>query len=636
MSQARQRGIFSRVMRSIFMIFTGYFALLGILVTTVSLLIGIGIYKKLKSPDGFDVKPKQAAAPVEIDDSILKITIDRGIVSETLSDRQKLFSQIFASEMPMTLGELDAGLRHAAEDKRVKGILIDVENGGADFVTTSALRRSLLKYQASEKPLFVHLNEGDTLLYYLASTASKINLAPVSGLSIPGPAFQLTYFGAALKKLGVELEVVRAGKFKSAMEPFVLDQPSPETLEMYGAIEGSLRSTLIEGIATGRKKTKEQVDAWLKRSMFTSQQSLQQGLVDRIGYLPQWVDEIKAEVKAKNVIDLDKYNSATEDMDSSRKAPLMGSGEEPSIALIEASGEIVMDAGGESSGRITPKGLIPQLKWARERDAVKAVVLRIDSPGGSALASDLIWDEVRKLSEKKPLVVSMGAVAASGGYYIAAPATLIVAEPTTITGSIGVIGAAPKGLQVAEKWGVSFHLITQSERKSYLNFSTRSSDQDKQILGESIDETYNAFVNKVASGRKQDPQHIFAIAQGRVYTGLEATKLGLVDKLGGRDEAIREAEVLAKLDPEKLNKMERYEPEDESMLDCLIGGSFWECVKEMRSGARSGLASLKESSTQPGLRLPLATVEQIERLLNDSSVLAYWPGAVVWTPGKGR
>lgn len=636
MSQARQRGIFSRLLRSLFMIFTGYFALLGILVTTVSLLIGIGIYKKLNNVEGFGDQPKKVVVPSEINDSVLKITIDRGIVSESLSDRQKIFSQIFSSELPLSIDELKAVLRHAGSDKRVKAVLLDIESGGADFVTTSALRRALLDYRKSEKPLYVHLNEGDTLLYYLASTANKINLAPVSGLSLPGPAFQLTYFGAALKKLGVELEVVRAGKFKSAMEPFVLDAPSAETIEMYGAIESSLRGTLVDGISLSRKKTKDEVNAWLKRSLFTSQQSLQQGLVDRLGYLPQFIEDVKIESKAQNVIEYRKYRSATKDMDDGNKAPVMGSGDEPSIAYIEASGEIAMDGGSDGDGKITPKNLIKELIWARDREAVKAVVFRIDSPGGSALASDLIWDEVRKLCEKKPVVVSMGAVAASGGYYIAAPATMIVAEPTTITGSIGVIGAAPKALQVAEKWGVSFHLITQSDRKSYLNLGTKSSETDKQILGESIDETYNAFVNKVATGRKQDPQHIFAIAQGRVYTGLEASKIGLVDKLGGKDEAIREAEILAKFDPEKVNKIERFEEGDENIFDCLVDGSPWNCLKEIRSGAMSGLKKSQITVQSGSLRKSMQTLETLEAILNDSTVLAYWPGAVNWTPGKGR
>ena len=631
MNKPRQRGIFSRLLRSVFMIFTGYFALLGILVTLVTLLIGVGIYKKLSESEVVLNQGTTIRSP-DLEDSIVKITVDRGITSASLTDRQKFFSSIFAEELPLFAKELEVTLRRAAVDKRVKGVLLDLQNGGADFITTSALRRSLAEYQKSQKPLYVNMNEGDTLLYYLASGADNINLAPVSGITIPGPAFQLMYFGSALQKIGVEMEVIKAGKFKSAMEPFVLDAPSPETLEMYGALEVNLRSTLLDAISEGRKKTRDEVNTWLKRSLFTSQQSLSMGLVDRLGYLPQWIDEIKQETQAKNIVDFSKYLNGSEEFEEQKLAPNMGSGA-PSLALIEASGEIVMDAGGDAEGKITPKNLIKELIWAREQDDVKAVVLRIDSPGGSALASDLIWDEVRKLAEKKPLVVSMASVAASGGYYIAAPAALILAEPTTITGSIGVIGASVKGLGVPEKWGVNFHIISESDRKQYLNFGSRSSEQDKQIIGESISETYKAFVTKVATGRKQDPNHIYAIAEGRVYTGLEASKIGLVDKLGGLTDAVREAKLLAKLDPELLYPLNRYEPEDESLMDCLVGGSAWQCVKDFRKGVQSEVSAL---TVNPLLRTPLEKWEAVRGMVQESQILTYWPGQVNWTARKGN
>ncbi|RZA19478.1 MAG: hypothetical protein EOP10_19550, partial [Proteobacteria bacterium] len=490
MNKPRQRGIFARLMRSIFMIFTGYFALLGILVTAFVLLIGIGIYSKLKESEKSATKTTVAAAP-QVDDAIIQIKIEHGITSQSLSERQKFFSAIFSENVPTSVKELEIVLRRAAVDARVKGVFLDLENGSSDFITTTALRRALIDFQKSKKPLYVHMNEGDTMSYFLASSANKINLAPVSGITIPGPSFQLMYFGSALKKLGVEMEVVRAGKYKSAMEPFVADAPSAETIEMYGAIESNLRSILLDAVSEGRKKTRDEVDGWFKRSLFTSQQSLSKGLVDRLGYVPQFVDEIQKEAAAKNIVDYDDYLSGSEKLDSEKNAPDMGAGAS-SLALIEATGEIVMDAGGDSDGKITPTHLIKELVWASNKDSVKAVVLRIDSPGGSALASDLIWDEVRKLAAKKPVIVSMASVAASGGYYIAAPATMIMAEPTTITGSIGVIGAAIKGLGVPEKWGVNFHIISQSERKGYLNFGSKSTEADKTILGESIDETYNA------------------------------------------------------------------------------------------------------------------------------------------------
>jgi protease-4 len=631
MNQPRQRGILVRLLRSIFMIFTGYFALLGLLVTAFVLLIGIGIYSKLKEVDKPTANSSLVVAP-QVDEAIVQIKIEHGITSDSLSDRQKFFSMLFADDVPASVKDLEVALRRAADDSRIKGVFLDLENGGSDFITTTALRRALSDYQKSKKPLWVHLNEGDTMSYFLASTADKINLAPVSGITIPGPSFQLMYFGSALKKLGVELEVVRAGKYKSAMEPYVLDAPSPETLEMYGAIETHLRAILLDAVAEGRKKTRDEVEGWFKRSLFTSQQSLSGGLVDRLGYVPQFVEEIQKQVKAKNIVELDDYLSASANLDKQKNAPNMGAGA-PSLALIEAKGEIVMEADGDSDSKITPAYLIKELKWDAKDDGVKAVVLRIDSPGGSALASDLIWDEVRKLAEKKPVIVSMASVAASGGYYIAAPATLIVAEPTTITGSIGVIGAAVKGLGVPEKWGVNFHLVSQSDRRSYLNFGSKSTEQDKAILGESIDETYNAFVNKVATGRKQDPAHIFAIAQGRVYTGVEASKIGLVDKLGGLTDAIREAKILAKLDPELLYPLSRYEPEDESLIDCVTGGSPLQCLREFKKGTRLKLEGL---AVHPRLMSPMKHWETLESLILGSEVLAYWPGQVDWSSRKGH
>lgn len=616
MSEARQRGIFGRLIHSLFVIVTSYFAILGLIVTVSGLLIAVAIYKGITEQE-----KKEKVAAADYDQVLLEIPIDRRIIDESVSKKDELLAQLFSDELPYSLKNLQDSLRRAAEDKRILGVVLDIQYGGGSMSTITALRDSFLEFSKSNKPLYVHMSEADSLLYYLGSAGTKINLAPVSGLSIPGPAFQLTYFASALQKLGVEMEVVRAGKYKSAMEPFVLDQPSPETLEMYGAIESSLRSTLVDAIAAGRKKDKLIVEGWLKRSLFTTQQAVNQGLVDRIGYLSDWLEELKAETKAKDVIAVDDYVEKSKAIDESHAAPVNIGGDSDSIAVIEAKGEIVMASGKASDDLISPKDINKELKWARDEGHVKAVILRVDSPGGSALASDLIWDEVRKLAAVKPVVVSMGSVAASGGYYISAPATLIMAEPTTITGSIGVIGAIPKGLKFSEKWGVSFHVVSESDRKNYLNFGSPSSEQDKQILGESIDEVYGAFVHKVAEGRKQDPAHIREIAQGRVYTGEEALKLKLVDKLGGFDDALREAKELAKLDSSKLYPLEYYEPESKSVMDRV-----WDAIP---GGQRGRLSAMLESVGFAPLQ-PLQAIERLQLLMEDSTVLAYWPGSLTW------
>lgn len=606
-----------RILRKIFMVLTGYFALLGLSVTVFSVLAGIFIYRHI-DVEGVGKKTDGRAGKAPIEDVIVRMTLDRPLSVDSIDERSRLFSQIFGEDLPIMVDDLQLALRRAASDARVKAVLLDVQNSSADLSTLSSLRRSLEQYVSSQKPLFVHLNEGDSAFYYLGSAGSKINLAPVSGLTIPGPTLQLTYFGSALQKLGVQLEVVKAGKYKSAMESFIQDSPSPETTEMYQAIEASLRESLVSAIASGRKKSPDEVAQWLRRSLFTSQQALSQGLVDRVGYLVDWEEDLKNESQAKAFVDLDAYLGASDSLDESRY-----SGDDQSLGLIEANGEIVMGSSGSSTDVITPERMIEQLHWAKDDPKIKAVVLRIDSPGGSALASDLIWDEVKKLSAQKPLVVSMGSVAASGGYYIAAPASLIIAEPTTITGSIGVIGAIPKGLDVAEKWGVHFHVITGSDRRNYLNFGTQSSPEDKALLAESITETYDTFVKKVAEGRKQAPERIAGIAEGRVYTGAEAQKLGLVDRLGGLREAMQAAKELAKLDTEKLYSVQRYRPKAKNLLDCLVESSVWECLGEIQGESKLGFTGTARRS--------LEALERVERLLGESGVLTYWPGSVSWS-----
>ncbi len=626
MGDAKNRGFLGRLLRSLFVIITSYLALVGLMVTVLGILLGLVLYRAANQygkDSALKAVKGQMVGSSELDRSILRLKLDRPIVSRSLDDGDRLFGQLFNETVPVSLQDLQTALRRAAEDVRVHAVLVEISSTGADFSTMTALRRALETYKVSQKPLFISLDDADTSLYYLASAGNKISLSPLGSLSITGPAFQLAYFGSALDKLGVQFEVVKAGKFKSAMESFVQDQPSPETLEMYGALESSLRGTVATAVATSRKHTVAEVNAWLKRSLFTSQEALKEGLVDRVGYLPVWESDLKEEVKAQNIVDLRSYLKGSQALDE----PRMAKGKE-ALALIEAKGEIVGSTR-SNSDQIAPDHMIQELQWAAQENDVKAVIMRVDSPGGSALASDLIWDEVRKLAAIKPVVVSMGAVAASGGYYISAPATLIVAEATTITGSIGVIGGMPKGLKVAEKWGVSFHMVTASDRKDYLNFGTKSSEEDKNLIRASIKETYDAFVTKVAEGRKQKPERIYQIAEGRVYTGADALTLGLVDRLGGFEDAVRAAKELAKLDPEKFYPLEEYHPQPKNLLDCLRGGDWMECASQLEE-----TESLFRMS-KVKMPLGLDQLQHSTELLQSGAALAYWPGALRWDAKPG-
>jgi protease-4 len=627
MGDRKNRGFLGRLFHSLFVIITSYLALVGLLVTILGVLVGVFIFGAIRDQSSSMKTIKSVATPTEIEQSILHLKLDRPIVPYELDESERFFGSLFNETVPVSLMDLQTALRRAAEDVRVHAVLLDMTNTGGSFSTITALRRALDAYRGSQKPLYVSLNDGDTSLYYLATAGNLISLSPLGGLNITGPAFQLAYFGSALEKLGFQFEVIKAGKFKSAMEPFIQDAPSQETLEMYGALEASLRGTVTTAIASNRKHSVAEVNSWLKRSFFTSQQALKDGLVDRVGYLPAWLDELKTATNAKRFVELRPYLKGSAQLDE----PRISKGSE-AIALIEAQGEIV-NSTRSNSDQIAPDHLIEELQWAATDENVKAVVMRVNSPGGSALASDLIWDEVRKLAEKKPVVVSMGAVAASGGYYIAAPATMIVAEATTITGSIGVIGGMPKGLKVAEKWGVNFHMVTASDRKDYLNFATNSSESDKELIRESIKETYDTFVQKVAAGRKQPPERIYQIAEGRVYTGADALTLGLVDRLGGFHEAVRAAKELAKLDPEKFYSLEEYQPQPKNLLDCIRGGSIGECLQTLEDSE-----SLLPWKSQLNLPLGLDYVQDATELLQSGETLAYWPGTLRWDarPGLAR
>ena len=315
-----------------------------------------------------------------------------------------------------------------------------------------------------------------------------------------------------------------------------MDAPSKASRQMYLSLAQSLNGELTKKIALSRNVDEARVMSWIKKSYHKSQEALEAGLVDKVSYEEDVEKVLKDEGQLEDFISYKDYLNATNGLDEESKTE-----DDAKIALINAIGEIRMSSNDNGSQLITPENTIKKLRWAASEEDVKVVVLRVDSPGGSALAADMIWNEVKKLAQKKKVVVSMGAVAASGGYYISAPAHMIIAQPTTVTGSIGVIGAIPNAKNVGKKWGVNFHLITQSDRSRLLNFSTRMSQADKRIIQSSTDLVYDTFIQKVASGRKMTKEAVNDIAQGRVWTGAQGLENKLVDKLGGLDLAFTQA-----------------------------------------------------------------------------------------------
>lgn len=601
-----------KLLKMIGILAVGFFSLIGI--GTTVLFIGFMLIVGQVSSHRID--KTAAVEPKDIEKSFLSLELDGPITTVMENPRDQLFSELFGGPSSMQLMDIENAVRRATEDIRVHGIYVDIKNPSASLTTIIALRRSLMKFKDSGKPLWINLNTADMGSYLLASVGSQINLSPLGEAMIPGPAFQLTYFGSALEKLGLEVEVFRAGKYKSAMEAFVKDEPSDASLEMYGSLEESIRLSLIEMISQGRGRTPQEVRNWLKRSNFTSQESLERGLVDKVGYREPFLEDFKELVESSNDVSVAEYLASSTGIDE----PRIYEGEE-TIGYLEAIGQIQMKADPNETV-IAPDPVIKELQWLAKKEDVKAVVFRIDSPGGSALASDMIWEEVRKLAELKPVVVSMGSVAASGGYYIAAPATKIFAEAETITGSIGVIGASFNGKSFSDKYGVSFHMVTQSDRRDFLNFGEEASDEDKEIISTTIDNVYNTFISKVGQGRSKTPDQVHDMAQGRVWSGAEALELGLVDFLGGRLEAFRMAKKLAELNPEKIYRVSRYKPKPKSILDCVGSREeMFKCLQELESKITLNLR------LNLGVPTELVTpLENLKKLIEDDQTLMYWPG----------
>ncbi len=596
------KNIFQRFFSRVYSIIRGYFAILGLVVTVA----GVGwTYAAFKILHSMDSKDSDESDSWQFGKDSVRLKL---VFKGRISSRSPTFGNLFMSSLgqpdgTIYLPDLRNTLLKAKADPKITALNIviqDLVGSSADLVE---LRRILSEFRNQGKRIHCVLNEPSNWNYYIASVSNYITMNPASSLELSGPAFTLVYFAEGLKKLGIQMEVVKAGKYKSAFESMTANEPSEATKEQYESMRQRILDHLVQHIAESRQKSPEIVQTWFKRSIFTGEEALQQGIIDRLGYEdeanpepfskgqkvmasedeakqphkpttgtsksdPGAGDPDNAESKAK-WITISRYEAGSTKSSLKLTSPTES---EVGLALIEAQGEITMSHEeslfGDESG-ISPEPLIKRLRWAAQTPEVKAVIFKINSPGGSAVASDIIWNEVRHLASQKPVVVYMGAVAASGGYYIAAPATFIVAEPTTITGSIGVIGMLPKVKESREKYGVSFHIISGSDRKTLMNPGVSISEEDHKILDATIESTYQIFLSKVAAGRKLPIEQVADLAQGRVYTGMEAREIGLVDDLGGYQSAVRQAKILGGLDPERLYPLHRYSNDELDLKSCF-------------------------------------------------------------------
>jgi protease IV len=440
----------------------------------------------------------------------------------------------------------------AKKDDRIKVILLDIDMSGAGWGKSEEIRDAIADFRTSGKPVYAYLEYGLNKEYYIASACDKVYLAPPGELFINGLAADVMFFRGSLDKLGIYPDIYQIGKYKSAGDTFTRKDMSDAHREFMNELLDDLFNRYVESIAKARGKSSEEVRAIIDDAPYSAQKAKDVGLIDGVAYH----DEVEKELKTKlGYKESDELNVVKGGSYSEVEPESLGLNQGEKIAVIYATGDINSGqsadgpGGGQSIGSDT---LSRAINDAAEDKTIKAIVIRVDSPGGSGLASDIIWHSVEAAKAKKPVVVSMGDVAASGGYYISAPASKIIAEPSTITGSIGVVAGKPVMRGFYDWIGVSNEYILRGKNAGMFRETEKFSDEERAKFEDWIKNTYyNDFVPKVAKGRGKDAAYVDSVGQGRVWTGSQGKERGLVDEFGGLDRAIEVAKDLAKIPKDK-------------------------------------------------------------------------------------
>lgn len=481
--------------------------------------------------------------------SVLHVSLDYPIKERT--DKNPFADlSLFGLESKKTLGlnEILANIEDAKSDDRIKGIYLDVSSLSSGMATIEEVRSALIDFKKSGKFIVAYSEVYSQGAYYLATVADKIYLNPEGMIDFRGLSSEIMFFKGALEKLDIEAQIIKVGTYKSAVEPFILDKMSEPNKQQVTSFLGSMYDHILSEISKSRKISKESLFSMADSAKIRDpKDALSFKMVDGLKYKDEVLDELKKLTKTdqkKDIksVSLEEYTANEEAKEESSKNR---------IAIIYANGEIMSGEGDDET--IGSERISRAIRKARSDDKVKAIVLRINSPGGSALASDVIWRETVLAKKSKPVIVSMGDLAASGGYYIACAADSIFAQPNTITGSIGVFGIIPNMQKFFNnKLGITFDGVKTGQFADLGSISRPLTDGEKMIIQLEVNKTYDTFTKKVADGRKKSQTYINSIGQGRVWSGTEALKIGLVDRLGSIDDAIASAAKKAKIKDFKI------------------------------------------------------------------------------------
>jgi len=466
-------------------------------------------------------------------------------------------------QQPMTMLETWQLLRKAAVDPRIKALVLEPRDLGVGWAKLEELRSSLLGFKKTGKPVYAFLRGAGTKEYYVATAADRIFMAPEDELDVKGLHAELMFVKGTLDKLGVGFDFEHVGKYKDAPDMYTKTAPTPETLEVENQILDQYYGDIINVIAEGRKKQPDAVKALIDDGPFVGKSALDGGLVDALLFEDEMYGQLKDAAKLDGIKKVGERDYS--------KAEVAGVDGKTKIAFIVGQGEITRGATNEKEGSdgITASGLVRLMRQVENDASIKGVILRIDSPGGDGIASDDILHAAKSLSAKKPVVISMSDLAASGGYFIAMTGDPVIAYPNTLTGSIGVFFGKLNLKGLLDKVGVTTYTLKRGRFSDIDTTTAPLTDEQREKLRREIETFYKGFVERVAAGRKKPYDTVEPLAQGRVWLGTQAKQNGLVDELGGLDRAVEMVKDRAKISSSEKIVLVTYPPK-RTVWDVLL------------------------------------------------------------------
>jgi len=514
--------------------------IIGGIVLALVLMVGLGV--------ALIISAMRGGSPTIRDNSVLALRISGPMPDYLPEDPIRRLLGNDAQSLTSLLNQL----RKAKVDKRISAVLLEIEMSEAGWAKSEEIRAAIADFRTSGKPVYAYIEFGLNKEYYIATACDQIYVTPPGELFITGLSADVMFFRGSLDKLGIYPDLFQIGKYKSAGDTFTRKEMSDAHRQFINELLDDLFNRYVETIATARKKSVAEVKALIDNAPYSAQQAKDAGLIDGVAYRDDLDKELKKRLGYKDADEL-RITRTSDYRQVTQESLGLNKGEK--IAIIYGTGDIGSGRSENSptgSQSIGSETMVKALNDARNDKSIKAIVLRVDSPGGSGLASDVIWHAVEAANKVKPVVVSMGDVAASGGYYISASASKIIAEPSTITGSIGVVGGKPVMRGLYDWLGFSNEYVLRGKNAGIFRETEKFSPDERKKFEEWLTATYYGdFIPKVAKGRNKDPKEIDAVGQGRVWTGAQGKDRGLVDEFGGLDRAVEVAKGLARIPADK-------------------------------------------------------------------------------------